>query len=120
MEPLAIIGMACRFPGEASTVERFWEMLTKGQTGHSNVPKDRYDAEAWYHPNHERRGAIQPRSGFFLQESAAAFDAPFFSITAKEAAGMDPMQRKLLEVAYEAFENGTYTLSIGSATGERC
>ncbi|KZL88045.1 pksn polyketide synthase for alternapyrone biosynthesis protein [Colletotrichum incanum] len=119
MEPLAIVGMACCFPGEASTVEKFWEMLTKGQTGHSKVPKDRYDAEAWYHPNHERRGAMQPRSGFFLQESAAAFDAPFFSITAKEAAGMDPMQRKLLEVAYEAFENAGMPMEsvAGSQTG---
>ncbi|KAK1561717.1 putative polyketide synthase [Colletotrichum navitas] len=119
MEPLAIVGMACRFPGDASTVEKFWDMLIKGQTGHSKVPKDRYDAEAWYHPHHERRGAIQPRSGFFLQESAAGFDAPFFSITAKEAAGMDPMQRKLLEVAYEAFENAGMPMEVvaGSQTG---
>lgn len=106
MEPIAIIGMACRFPGEASTVERFWKQLVAGRTAHSQVPPDRFDAEAWYHPNHERHGSIQPRSGFFLQESPAVFDAPFFSITANHAAGMCPMQRKLLEVSYEAFENG--------------
>ncbi|GME50746.1 hypothetical protein HK57_00312 [Neofusicoccum parvum] len=105
VEPIAIVGMAGRFPGEASSVEKFWDMISQGRTGHSKVPSDRFDAEAWYHPNHERRGAIQPRSGFFLEEDPAVFDAPFFSITAKEAAGMDPMQRKLLEVAYEAFEN---------------
>ncbi|EKG10393.1 Beta-ketoacyl synthase [Macrophomina phaseolina MS6] len=105
VEPIAIVGMAARFPGDASSVETFWDMIVQGRSGHSKVPSDRFDAEAWYHPNHERRGAIQPRSGFFIDEDPATFDAPFFSITAKEAAGMDPMQRKLLEVAYEAFEN---------------
>ncbi|KAK2025345.1 ketoacyl-synt-domain-containing protein [Colletotrichum zoysiae] len=112
MEPLAIVGMACRFPGEASTVEKFWDMLVKGQTGHSKVPKDRYEAEAWYHPNHGRRGAIQPRSGFFLRESAAEFDAPFFSITAKEAAGMDPMQPGMPMEDLAGSQTGVYAGSM--------
>ncbi|PLB39701.1 type I polyketide synthase [Aspergillus candidus] len=118
-EPIAIVGMACRFPGEASTLERFWDMIVNGRTGHSAVPPDRFDAEAWYHPSHERKGTIQPRSGFFLEESSAVFDAPFFSMTANEAAGMDPMQRKSLEIAYEAFENAGIPIGTlpGSATG---
>lgn len=61
MDSVAIVGMACRFSGEASTVEDFWEMVLKGETGHSKVPKNRYDAEAWHHPSHGRRGAVSMR-----------------------------------------------------------
>ncbi|KAK2055854.1 hypothetical protein LY76DRAFT_661041 [Colletotrichum caudatum] len=82
-------------------------MLVKGQTGHSKVPKDRYDAEAWYHPNHERRGA---RS--LLARSAAEFDAPFFSITAKEAAGMDPMQPGMPLEDVASSQTGVYAGSM--------
>ncbi|KAI9642743.1 hypothetical protein NHQ30_008474 [Ciborinia camelliae] len=116
MEPIAVIGMACRMSGEASSVEKLWEMISNGRTGHGNIPEDRFDADAWYHPHHERRGAIQTKSGFFLEEDVAAFDAPFFSITAKEAAGMDPMQRKLLEVSYESFENAGLPIASLSAS----
>ncbi|KAJ5115816.1 Acyl transferase/acyl hydrolase/lysophospholipase [Penicillium angulare] len=105
-EPIAVIGMSCRFSGEASSIEGFWEMLRHGRTGHGPVPSSRYQASAWHHPSHERKGAINHDSGFFIEEDPSYFDAPFFSITAKEAAGMDPVQRLLLEVAYEAFENG--------------
>ncbi|KAL2004181.1 hypothetical protein VTN02DRAFT_5830 [Thermoascus thermophilus] len=110
--------MACRFPGSASSVEKFWDMIINGRTGHSPIPPDRFNADAWYHPSHERRGTIQPRSGFFLEESPSVFDAPFFSLTAKEAAGMDPMQRKVLEIAYEAFENAGIPMGTlrGTAT----
>ncbi|CAI7588162.1 unnamed protein product [Penicillium glandicola] len=105
MEGIAVIGMGCRFSGGATSVENFWQMLCDGRTGHGRVPTSRYEASAWHHPSHERKGAINHDSGFFLQEDPSRFDAPFFSITAKEAAGMDPAQRLLLEVAYETFEN---------------
>ncbi|KAJ5589050.1 hypothetical protein N7537_011728 [Penicillium hordei] len=105
MEGIAVIGMGCRFSGGATSVENFWQMLCDGRTGHGMVPTSRYEASAWHHPSHERKGAINHDSGFFLQEDPSRFDAPFFSITAKEAAGMDPAQRLLLEVAYETFEN---------------
>ncbi|KAI2707937.1 hypothetical protein CBS147326_2944 [Penicillium roqueforti] len=105
MEGIAVIGMGCRFSGGATSVENFWQMLCDGRTGHGTVPTSRYQASAWHHPSHERKGAINHDSGFFLQEDPSRFDAPFFSITAKEAAGMDPAQRLLLEVAYETFEN---------------
>ncbi|KAJ5429590.1 hypothetical protein N7491_006606 [Penicillium cf. griseofulvum] len=106
MEGIAVIGMGCRFSGGANSVENFWQMLCDGRTGHGTVPTSRYEASAWHHPSHERKGAINHDSGFFLQEDPSRFDAPFFSITAKEAEGMDPAQRLLLEVAYETFENG--------------
>lgn len=59
-EPIAIVGMASRFPGEASTLLKFWDMMIHGRTGHSRVPADRYDTEAWYHPSHERKGTVCP------------------------------------------------------------
>ncbi|KAJ5737446.1 Acyl transferase/acyl hydrolase/lysophospholipase [Penicillium malachiteum] len=105
-EPIAVIGMGCRFSGEASSLEGFWNMIREGRTGHCKVPPNRYEASGWHHPSHDRKGSINHDSGFFLEEDPSRFDAPFFSITAKEAAGMDPVQRLLLEVAYEAFENG--------------
>lgn len=125
MEAIAVIGIGCRFSGGATSVEDFWQMLCDGRTGHGKIPESRYKASAWHHPSHERKGAvgipdvvsilscdakqnaqINHDSGFFLKEDPSRFDAPFFSITAKEAAGMDPAQRLLLEVAYETFENG--------------
>ncbi|KAJ5757120.1 Acyl transferase/acyl hydrolase/lysophospholipase [Penicillium nucicola] len=117
-EPIAVVGMSCRFSGEANSVEGFWEMLRHGRVGHGRVPSSRYEASGWHHPNHERQGAINHDSGFFLEEDPSRFDAPFFSITAKEAAGMDPVQRLLLEIAYEAFENGGVPMEdlVGSRT----
>ncbi|KAJ6030975.1 Acyl transferase/acyl hydrolase/lysophospholipase [Penicillium herquei] len=118
LEPIAVIGMSCRFSGEGSSVEGFWDMLKAGSRGHCRVPSSRYEPSAWHHPSHDRKGAINNDSGFFLEEDPALFDAPFFSITAKEAAGMDPLQRLLLEVAYEAFENGGVPMEAlpGSST----
>ena len=58
IEPIAIIGMACRFPGEANTVESFWDMLSNARTGHKKVPADRFNADSWYHPEYDRRGAV--------------------------------------------------------------
>ncbi|KAI6502246.1 Type I Iterative PKS [Pyricularia oryzae] len=104
-EPIAITGAACRFAGEASSPEGLWEMLQNARTGRSIIPKDRWNAEDWYHPDPDRRGAIHTIHGCFLEEDVSLFDAPFFSITAKEAACMDPMKRLLLEVSYESLEN---------------
>ncbi|KAJ5389119.1 uncharacterized protein N7496_000187 [Penicillium cataractarum] len=106
LDAIAVIGIGCRFSGGASSVDDFWQMLCDGRTGHGKIPPSRYESSAWHHPSHDRKGAINHDSGFFLKEDPACFDAPFFSITAKEAAGMDPAQRLLLEVAYETFENG--------------
>ncbi|PYI07708.1 polyketide synthase [Aspergillus sclerotiicarbonarius CBS 121057] len=118
-EPIAVIGMGCRFSGEASSVEGFWAMLRSGRKQHGRVPASRYEASAWEHPSHERKAAINHDSGFFIEEDPGLFDAPFFSITSKEAAGMDPVQRLLLEVAYEAFENAGVPMESlpRSATG---
>ncbi|RMD42161.1 hypothetical protein DV735_g2940, partial [Chaetothyriales sp. CBS 134920] len=122
IEPIAIVGMSCRFPSEAKSVPGLWEMMTKARKGHSKIPADRFNADTWYHPSHDRRGAINVKHGFFLEDDISLFDAPFFSITAKEASGMDPMQRILLEVSYETFENAGLPMDklIGSKTSVFC
>ena len=58
IEPIAIIGMACRFSGEASSVDNFWDMMSNAHTGHRRVPPDRFNADSWHHPEHDRRGAV--------------------------------------------------------------
>ncbi|CAG8395028.1 unnamed protein product [Penicillium salamii] len=105
IEPMAIIGMSARYPGEASTPAGFWEMISNGRSAHTEVPADRWNVDSWYHPDQDRKGTTNVKTGCFLEEDVSLFDAPFFSMTAQEAAGMDPMQRLMLEVAYESLEN---------------
>ncbi|OJJ02001.1 hypothetical protein ASPVEDRAFT_887593 [Aspergillus versicolor CBS 583.65] len=118
-EPIAIIGTACRFAAGASSLESLWDMVSKVKTGHGAVPRNRWDCNIWHHPDPDRKGGISPQHGYFLQQDIAHFDAPFFSVTAKEAASMDPMKRMLLEVSYESFENAGIPIEtlINSRTG---
>jgi acyl transferase domain-containing protein len=111
-EPIAIVGAACRFAGEASSLDSLWDMISKVKTGHCPVPGDRWNSKNWYHPDPDRKGGIAPQHGYFLRQDISHFDAPFFSMTAKEAAAMDPMKRLLLEVSYESIENGNIPLPI--------
>ncbi|KAK3987244.1 putative polyketide synthase [Cladorrhinum sp. PSN332] len=104
-EPIAVIGAACRLPGEVSSLGNLWDMISKVKTGHCKIPSDRWDADVWHHPDPDRKGGIAVKHGYFLQQDIGHFDAPFFSTTAKEAAAMDPMKRLLLEVSYESIEN---------------
>ncbi|GKT49640.1 highly reducing polyketide synthase curS1 [Colletotrichum spaethianum] len=104
-EPIAIIGTGCRLPGKTTSLGRLWDMISHGKSGHDKVPPSRWDADTWYHPDPDRKGSISVKHGYFLDEDISLFDAPFFSMTAKEAAGMDPMKRLLLEVSFEGFEN---------------
>ncbi|GFF58827.1 lovastatin diketide synthase LovF [Aspergillus lentulus] len=105
LEPLAIVGMSWRFPGEANSASGFWDILSNARSAKSRIPEDRFNVDAHYHPSADRNGSIITKEGHFLKEDIAAFDAPFFSMTAAEAEGMDPQHRILLEVTYEAFEN---------------
>ncbi|KAL8925146.1 MAG: hypothetical protein Q9208_003651 [Pyrenodesmia sp. 3 TL-2023] len=104
-EPIAIIGAACRLPGDVSSLGNLWEMVSNVKTGHGKIPSERWDADIWHHPDLDRKGSISAKGGYFLKQDVSHFDAPFFSTTAKEAAAMDPMKRLLLEVSYESFEN---------------
>ncbi|HEY6186971.1 MAG TPA: beta-ketoacyl synthase N-terminal-like domain-containing protein [Pyrinomonadaceae bacterium] len=103
-EPLAIIGIGCRFPG-ANNATAFWEMLRDGVDAITEVPIERWDARDFYSPTATTRGKMNTRWGGFL-EQVDKFDASFFGIAPREAAQMDPQQRLLLEVAWEALEDG--------------
>lgn len=104
--PIAIVGIGGRFPGDAANPEKLWELLCQGRSALSEVPKDRFNIDAFYHPHAERAGTQNFRGAHFMNRAPEAFDAPFFSITPNEAKAMDPQQRMCLEVAYEAMENG--------------
>lgn len=116
--PIAIVGIGGRFPGEATNPNRLWDMVSNGRSALTEVPKDRFNIDAFYHPHAERQGTMNVRGGHFLKDDVALFDAPFFSITAKEAHAMDPQQRLALEVAYEALENGTDPSSACCSLGK--
>ncbi|MFY1827579.1 type I polyketide synthase [Myxococcus fulvus] len=103
-EGLAIIGMGCRFPGGASTPGRYWRLLLDGTDTVTEVPKERWDAEAFYHPEPDQPGKVYCRYGAFL-EDIDQFEPRFFGISPREAARMDPQHRLLLEVAWEALES---------------
>jgi acyl transferase domain-containing protein len=109
--PIAIIGMSCRLPGSANSPEELWSMLYEGRSGYGPVPPSRWNAEAFYHPDPHARESIPFRSGYFLRDDISAFDARFFQIPPRDANGMDPQQRLILEITYEALENAGIPLS---------
>ncbi|TEY69066.1 hypothetical protein BOTCAL_0117g00140 [Botryotinia calthae] len=117
-EPVAIIGMGCRFPGDSDTPDEFWKMLAEERSGFSRPPLSRWNIDG-FHANKTRPGSLNPEGGYFINEDIWKFDAAFFGIIQEEAKAMDPQQRKLLECVYESFESGGITLSqlSGSNTG---
>ncbi|MCJ1245434.1 hypothetical protein MMC30_002638 [Trapelia coarctata] len=105
LEPIAIVGFALKFPQDATSSESFWSMMEEGRCAATAFPANRFNADAFYHPDNSRNDAFSVRGGHFLKEDLAAFDADFFSISPAEASAMDPMQRGILETTYKAFEN---------------
>ncbi|OJZ91332.1 hypothetical protein ASPFODRAFT_41758 [Aspergillus luchuensis CBS 106.47] len=120
-EPIAIIGTGCRFPGSASSPTRLWDLLLHPRNVASKAPKDRFNHDAFYHPDKHHGTGNSPES-YFLTEDPRAFDAPFFNVSPVEAESMDPQQRLLLEVVYESLETAGLTLEAlrGSDTGVFC
>src|SRR5690606_11805621 len=102
--PIAVIGIGCRYPGGADDPEAFWEMLRNGQDAIREVPKDRYDIDAYYDPNPDAAGKVSTRWGAFI-DSVDQFEPQLFGISPREAISMDPQQRLLLEVAWESLEH---------------
>ncbi|MDW8319635.1 MAG: beta-ketoacyl synthase N-terminal-like domain-containing protein, partial [Anaerolineae bacterium] len=101
-EPIAIVGMACRFPG-AEGPEEFWQLLRRGADAVTEVPPSRFDVDAVYDPRPDAPGKLYTRWGGFLR-NVDRFDPHFFGISPREAAAMDPQQRLLLEATWEALE----------------
>ncbi|OBK23303.1 polyketide synthase [Mycobacterium asiaticum] len=114
-EPIAVVGIGCRFPGDVVGPESFWDLLVEGRNAISPVPADRWDAEAFYDPDPLTPGRMTTKWGGFVPD-IAGFDAEFFGITPREAAAMDPQQRMLLEVAWEALEHAGITPDSLSGT----
>ncbi|OCL05917.1 reducing type I polyketide synthase [Glonium stellatum] len=106
--PIAIIGMSCRFPGNVTSPEKLWKLCADGKSAWSEIPEDRFNKEAFYHPQSEKRttGAkTNVIGGHFLTEDLSLFDAAFFNMTAEVASTMDPQCRLQLESVFEALES---------------
>ncbi|KAI0194522.1 putative polyketide synthase [Xylaria flabelliformis] len=104
-EPIAIVGSACRFAGSASSPSKLWELLRQPKDLQQEIPESRFRYQGFYHPDGSYHGHSNVKHAYFLEEDPGVFDAEFFGIRPVEAKALDPQQRVLLEVAYEAIES---------------
>ncbi|KAL1970828.1 hypothetical protein VTN77DRAFT_2662 [Rasamsonia byssochlamydoides] len=114
-EPLAIVGMACKFPQDGDSNENFWNLLMEGRSAMTPFPENRINMDGHYHPDVEHGGTFHVQGGHFLKGDPAEFDHQFFSITKTELMSLDPQQRLLLENVYQALENAG--IPLAKATG---
>lgn len=117
-EPVAVVGVGCRFPGGADGPATFWHNLIAGHDAVTEIPPGRWDPQAFYDPTPGTPGKMFTLAGAFI-DNVDAFDPTFFGISPREAEGLDPQQRLLLEVVWESLENAGISPSAlyGSATG---
>ena len=117
-EPIAIIGMGCRFPGGANNPNAYWNLLHDGIDAIKEIPSQRWDVDEFYDSDSEVPGKMYAKYGGFLDE-VDKFDAQFFGISPREAVNLDPQQRLLLEVSWEALEHSGIAVDKlkGSSTG---
>lgn len=106
-EPIAIIGLGCRFPGDADDWQSYWELLDSGRDAISDTPESRWNLQKFYAPETARPGKTQSKWGGYVN-NIDKFDPQLFGISPREAASMDPQQRMLLEVAFRAVEDAGY------------
>ncbi|MCB8984309.1 MAG: SDR family NAD(P)-dependent oxidoreductase [Ardenticatenaceae bacterium] len=117
-DPIAVIGIGCRFPGGANTPDAFWQLLRAGTDAIREVPAERWDIDAYYDPDPDKPGMMSTRWAGFM-DGVDQFDPQLFNISPREATTLDPQQRLLLEVSWEALEHAGLALDqlSGSATG---
>ena len=116
-DPIAVVSMACRFPNSADTPEKFWQSLIDQEDLVGDIPADRWDLDAFYDEDPEIPGKMYARRGVFL-DNLASMDPEFFGISPREATWVDPQQRLLMEVGWEAIERaGWIPDEIGDHTG---
>jgi acyl transferase domain-containing protein/nucleoside-diphosphate-sugar epimerase len=107
-EPIAVIGMSCKFPDENESIAAFWKSLSEGKDLISELPTDRWDTDKFYNSDTGNEGTYYTKYAGVLKRNLRAFDPVFFNISPLEAKYMDPQQRLLLEAAWEAIENANY------------
>ncbi|KAL7916739.1 putative PKS-NRPS protein [Trichoderma velutinum] len=127
-EPVAIVGLGCRFPGSSNTPSKLWDLICEKKDILKRIPVDRFNAESYFHEDGERQGLMNVKHAYTLDEDIREFDASFFKTNAREAEAMDPQQRILLETVYEALESGGFSIGdmqgsdtcvyVGSMTGD--
>ncbi|MEO0349110.1 MAG: SDR family NAD(P)-dependent oxidoreductase [Cyanobacteria bacterium P01_A01_bin.15] len=117
-EPIAIVGMACRFPGGANNPDAYWQLLRDGIDAVGKIPDQRWNIDSYYDSDPAAPGKMYTRSGSFVN-NVDQFDPQFFGISPREAHSLDPQQRLLLETSYTALENAGIPAfdQKGSATG---
>ncbi|TAQ88229.1 hypothetical protein B7494_g3462 [Chlorociboria aeruginascens] len=120
VEPIAIVGMGCRLPGGVSSPSGLWNLLANGRSGQSEIPKSRFNLDAFYHKDASKGGSINGTGGYFIQDDTRLFDNAFFGINNLEAKYMDPQQRQLLEVVYECLESASISLEDISGSNVGC
>ncbi|KAF1960291.1 hypothetical protein CC80DRAFT_513899 [Byssothecium circinans] len=118
-DAVAIAGMGCRWPGSVRNTLDFWEFLKKRVDGWQEFDKPRFSSDGYHHENANQPGTMGMKGAYLLEEDARLFDHSFFGMSSLEVETMDPSQRKLLEVTYEAFENAgeTWDSVSGTRTG---
>lgn len=104
-EPIAIVGMGCRFPGGSDKPSKLWDLLSNPRDVAQVIPADRFNIDRFYHKEGSHHGTTNTRMSYFLDDDVSKFDAGFFAIKPGEAEVIDPQQRLLLEVVYEALED---------------
>lgn len=104
-EPIAVVGSGCRFPGSATSPSKLWELLKAPRDLVKKVPKERFNVDAFYHPDGSHHGRTNAQYAYFLDEDPYIFDPGFFNIPPSEVDTIDPQQRLLLETVYESISS---------------
>lgn len=101
-EPIAVIGMACRFPGGSDSPSKLWDLLRSPRDLSKRIPADRFDITGFYHSNGAQHGVTDAFGAYFIEEDVTRFDNTFFNIQPAEAEAIDPQQRLVMETVYDS------------------